>query len=222
MLQQRFEYNPSKHFTFLKVPLNTTTFNCSIEISDTAKWGEVDISPSSSSPQVINVEENEFPCRCLKSDPSKFVVTLVGIENSTCLRSVKDDECFRFRYRLSSTTTATSDADEEQILIPLNNTVSFSYSYGTYKDFGIGIGNHDDVTLVYMFPLRSSNGGREEDKGFIVSSWISPSPWKIMWSVAPVKRLLTSIVDKTRNILMLTDDGDNVKEKDDGNSGHDS
>lgn len=205
MLQQRFEYDPSKRYVFLKVPLNTTTFHCSIEVSSTATSGEVDLSN-----QEGTIVSPEFPCRCLRGDPLKFAITLVGIDNSNVLREAR--ECYRFRYRLSSTTTAANDADEEQIFIPLNNNLHFSYSYGTHKDFGMGVGNHD-VKLLYKFPHDV-----KQEKGTIVSSWLSPSPWRITWSVAPVKNLLTGIIDKTKDLLML----DGGQHQIDGDRSHDS
>lgn len=211
MLQQRFEYDPSKRFVFLKIPLNTTTFHCSIEVSNTAICGEVDLSSSGEG----TIVSPEFPCRCLRGDPSKFAITLIGIDNSTVLREIRGvEECFRFKYRLSSTTTAEDDADEEQILVPLHNNVHFSYSYGTYKDFGMGVGNYD-VKLLYKFPDKQHDA--KEEKGSIISSWISPSPWRITWSVAPVKNLLTGIIGKTKGLLML----DGGQQTDDHRS-HDS
>ncbi len=194
MLQQRFEYDPYKRFVLLKVPLNST-FYCTIEISKSARNGEVDITTDGHQDETI--VSPEFPCRCVKESPNKFSITLVGVDNSGFLKKVAEGErgcCFRFCYRLSST-ELTGD-DGEYFFVPLNNKVRFSYSYGTEKEFGMGAG-HNDIKLIYMFPAGNTDGR-------IVSSWISSVfPWKVTWSMSSARSLISSLIDKTRNVLLL-------------------
>lgn len=172
MLQQRFEYNARKKYVYLRVPLYAT-LHCKVEISNDEK-NVVYTSP-------------EFPCRSIKSK-NITTISLVGVENSGCLKSENlGTNSFRLKYRIDD-----KGCDmEEFVFLPLNNTVVFSFTYGTEDDFAVSVGSQS--VMVYTFIQEHKE---------IETTWMT-SPWRLTMSMETIKKGVSIFLDDAKKYLEL-------------------
>lgn len=174
MIQQRYEFDPSKRYIFLRLPLDAT-LHCTIETHDGSKL----ISKSA-----------EFPCRCVRTSLENFSLTIAGVDNSNTLQSDNlGRNSFRFTYRLDD---QIENGNIEYVFVPLNNHIKFSFAFGSEENFSIGKGGND-VRFLYQF---------DETRKILTTTWIE-SPWRISWSVPALKNKFNKLIGDSKAFLML-------------------
>lgn len=165
MLHQRYDFDPSKRYIFLRLPLDTT-LHCTIETHDGLR---------------IIAKSPEFPCRCVRNREDKFSITIAGVDNSNALQSDNlGKNSYRFIYRLEP--SVESSEGQETVFLPLNNQVKFSFAFGSDENFSIGKGGND-VRLLYEF---------DDSKKVLTTTWIS-SPWRLSWTIPSLRGKLENL-----------------------------